>query len=361
MTKQELFSLMPEGISRDIFLKTKIQWDHISKPIDGMGDFEDIVCKIAAIQDTITPDISNRVLIVFCSDNGIVSEGVTQSEQDITRKVAIALGNNKSAACCLAKNVNARVLSVDIGINSKEKINGVLDKKISYGTRDFLIEPAMKEDELLKAIKTGIELAGQMKNDGVSLIATGEMGIGNTTTSAAVLSAILGIDSDEIVGRGAGLDNEKLKIKRNVVKEGINKYKRIFENAKDEKERSFEILRCLGGLDIAAMCGVFLGGAIYRIPVLIDGVISAVAALLAEKMVRGTKDYMIASHCGREKGIKIVLNELGLTYSITGNMALGEGTGALMMIPLLDNAIYLYENGIRFSETGIEDYERFNS
>lgn len=360
MTKAQLFDICVEGIDKSIYKDTKANWDNLSKPLDGMGDFEGIVCQIAAIQKNVFPDITNRELIVFCADNGIVSRGVTQSEQDITRMVAIALGEDTSTACCLAKSVNAKVHPVDIGINCQEQIKGVEDRKIAHGTKDFLVEPAMTEVQLLMAIEAGIELAEQHKKLGAALIATGEMGIGNTTTSVAVLSALLNIDSDEIVGRGAGLDDEKLIRKRTVVKIGIDKYREIFDSIGDSRNKTFEILRCLGGLDIAAMCGVFIGGAVHGVPVIIDGVISAVAALCAERMVNGVREYMIASHSGREKGTGIVLNELGLKPAINGNMALGEGTGALMLMPLLDSAIYLYTHGIRFKEAGIENYERFN-
>lgn len=360
MTRQDLFNIKIDETEYEIYKGTKKQWDHLSKPIDGMGDFEEIVCRIAAIQKTVNPVIADRTLFVFCSDNGIVSRGVTQSGQDVTKKVAEALGSGKSTACMLANNAKTKVIAIDIGINCDDRIEGVIDKKIAKGTKDFLTEPAMTEDELLQAIETGITLVNEEAESGTKLIATGEMGIGNTTTSAAVLSALLRIDSDEIVGRGAGLDDDKLENKRQVVRAGLDKYRDIFVNAIDDSCRCFEILRCLGGFDIAAMCGVFLGGAIYGIPVLMDGVISAVAALAAERIAPGTRQYMIASHSGREKGTGLVLNELGLKASINGDMALGEGTGALMMIPLIDSALYLYDNGMRFSEAGIEDYERFN-
>lgn len=359
MTKQELFDLTITDIDKDLFLKAKNQWDHISKPLDGMGDFEEIICRIAAIQKNVHPDISNRTLLVYCSDNGIVGRGVSQSEQDITFKVAQTLAAGTSSACCLAKRVNTSVLPIDIGINSDMRIPGVRDCKVASGTQDFLMEPAMTEEEVLRAIETGIRMVCEQKNKGTGLIATGEMGIGNTTTSAAVLSALLNIDSESTVGRGAGLDDNGLEKKKTVVREGIARYREIFDNAADEKNRGFEILRYLGGLDIAAMCGTFIGGALYGIPIVIDGVISAVSALLAQIMVPGTKEYMIASHSGKEKGTGIVLGELGLKPFIGGNMSLGEGTGALMMISLLDNALFFYINGSRFEDAGIEDYERF--
>lgn len=359
MTKKELFGISINSIDSKIFESTKNRWDSIAKPIDGFGEFEEIICRISAIIGCSDPDITNRALLVFCSDNGIVSRGVTQSEQDITRLVALALGQGKSSANCIAEKVNVKVIPVDIGINSAEKLDGVLDYKVAPGTKDFLTEPAMTEEETLKAIDTGISLVEKLAKDMVKLIATGEMGIGNTTTSAAVLSTILGCDSDTIVGRGAGLSDERLDCKRKIVKEGIEKYLQVFGDAADEKERCFEILRCLGGLDIAAMCGVFIGGAIYGIPVIIDGVISATAALLAEKMIPGVKEFMIASHSGKEAGTGLALEKLGKHPVISGDMALGEGTGALMMISLIDNALFFYKKGSGFVDNGIEEYERF--
>lgn len=353
-----MFSIRINKPDEKIYKEAKNRWDGISKPLDGMGDFEDIICQIAAIQEDISPNIDNRTLIVFCSDNGVVARGVTQSEQDITKKVAIALGENRSTASVIAKGVRVNVLPVDIGINCEEKIPGVLDMKVARGTKDFIEESAMTKEQTLQAIESGIELVCKKKNEGAGLLATGEMGIGNTTTSAAVLSAILNIKSEELVGRGAGLDDIKLQNKREIVRLGIEKYADDFNTISDEANRCFEILRCLGGLDIAAMCGVFIGGAIYGVPVVIDGVISSVAALLAQIFVPGAREYMIASHSGREAGLEFALKELSLSPLINGNMALGEGTGALMLVPLLDNALYLYRYGTKFSDNGIEDYER---
>lgn len=359
MTRQELFEININPVSKEIYKEAKEHWDHIAKPIDGLGDFENIICQLAAIQKSKLPDIASRTLIVFCADNGVVSRAVTQSDQEVTRLVAEALGENRSSASCLAKNVNAKVLAVDIAINSEPEIKGVLNKKLALGSNDFLLAPAMTEKQLLTAIETGIMLVSQQKELGDTLILTGEMGIGNTTTSTAVLAALLNIDSQEIVGRGAGLDDIKLATKRQVVNAGIEKYQELFDASLDEKNRAFEILRCLGGFDIAAMCGVYIGAAMYNLPVVMDGVISCVSALLAELFVPGVKAYMIASHSGREKGTSLVLEKLGKKPFINGDMALGEGTGALMMLSLIDNALFFYKHGNRFDENGIADYERF--
>ena len=360
MTKQELFNIQIADTSSEHYLKAKRIWDSISKPIDGLGDFEDAICQIAAVKRDLLPSIDKRVLIVFCADNGIVSEGVSQSSQDITTKVAEALGNNTSSACCLAKCVSAKVCAVDVGINCDDDIKGILPKKIVKGTKNFLTEPAMTHGEVLDAIELGIKLVEELAKEEVDIIATGEMGIGNTTTATAVLAALTGMDSEALVGRGAGLDDQGFENKKRVIKSGIAKYKEQINKACDEKEKAFEILSCLGGLDIAAMCGVFIGGALYQIPIVIDGMISAVSALLSQIICPGTRNYMIASHSGREKGISCVLEILGKKPYINGNMALGEGTGALMVLPLIDSALFFYKNGLRFENAGIENYERYN-
>jgi len=360
MTKQDLLDIKIPEYRDEIWKEAKQKWDAIAKPLDGLGDFETLVCDIAAMQGTLCPSVENRALLVFCADNGIVSEGVSQSSQEITAQVAESLGKDVSSASCLAKSVKVKVIPVDIGINSDRDIIGVLNKKVSLGTKNFLDEPAMTEEDTLQAIATGIELVKELSEEQIGLIATGEMGIGNTTTATAVLCALLGLDSDTVTGRGAGLDDAGLGRKRTVIKEGMEKYKDIFEEAIDASERAFEILRCLGGLDIAAMCGAYIGGALYGVPIVIDGLISSCAAVLADMITPGCRDYMIASHAGRESGNNIALEVLGKKAFINGNMALGEGTGTLMLIPLIDSAVYFYKEGIRFNDCGIGNYERFN-
>ena len=351
MNLEELLEIKIKAPDQSFYFAAKNKWDHISKPLDGLGDFEELVCKIAAIQGTDNPLAKKRAAVIFCSDNGIVDEGISQSSKDITLSVAKALGSGISSACTLARFAKVEVIPVDIGIDSDNEIDGVRDMKVSKGTKDFLIEPAMSEADTLKAINCGIELVKELSEKGYEIISTGEMGIGNTTTSAAVLSALLGIDSDRVTGRGAGLDDEGLARKKKVIRDALDKYG-AFENA-------FRILRILGGLDIAALCGVFIGGAVYHIPVVIDGVISATSALVAEKLIPGVKDYAIASHSGREAGCRLVLDELGLSPYLNGNMALGEGTGALMLFPVLDMVFDFYNNAAKFSDYEIEEYKRF--
>lgn len=356
--KKDLFEIKIEKPDGEIYKRAKEAWDGISKPIDGLGDFESLVCRIAAMKRDVSPRLLNRTLVVMCADNGIVEEGISQSGKDITLAVAKALGKGISSACSIGKSARVDVYPVDIGIDSDEKIEGVLDKKIACGSRNFLKEPAMSVEQTLDAIFAGIEIAKKLCNGGQDILAAGEMGIGNTTTSAAVLTALLQTDPEEFVGRGAGLDDAGLLRKKEVIRKALDKYE--LNKIEDKAERYFEILRTLGGFDIAGMTGLFIGAAKNRTPIVIDGVISSVAALLAEGIVPGCRDYMIPSHRGRESGNMAALKELGLEPFINGNMALGEGTGALMLFPVLDLVLDYYLQGAKFSDYQIDEYKRFS-
>ncbi len=358
LTRQELFELYIEKPDEDIFDVAKEKWDHISKPIDGLGDFETLVCRIAAICGDINPEIEKRALVVLCSDNGIVDEKISQSDQSVTKAVAVALGKGISSACTMGRYAGVAVIPVDVGICDEEPLEGVLNMKVSEGTNNFTREPAMNETQLLHAIFNGMEIVRKLSGEGYKIIATGEMGIGNTTTSAAVLSSLLLVDSDKLTGRGAGLDDAGLERKKEVIKNALRRYDLSgFDN---EKERAFETCRIFGGYDIAGLAGMFIGGALYHIPVVIDGQISCAAAVVAEKIAPGVRDYMIPSHSGREKGIEIALGFLRLKPYINGNMALGEGTGALMLFPLLDMVMDYYKNGAGFTDYEIEEYRRLS-
>ncbi|MCR5608427.1 MAG: nicotinate-nucleotide--dimethylbenzimidazole phosphoribosyltransferase [Lachnospiraceae bacterium] len=341
-----------EKINLDVYNEALKKWDSIAKPIDGMGRFETITAKIAAIQGSLDIKFDKKALIIMCADNGIVKEGISQSEQDVTLAVAKNMANKKSSACIMAKHAGIDIYPVDIGINSKEKIEGVIDKKIACGTKNFLEEPAMSKEEVSKAIETGIFLVQELKLKGYNIIATGEMGIGNTTTSSTLAAVLLKQSVENVTGKGAGLSDDKYSHKIEVIKKAIAKYD-------TDNMEAVELLRTFGGFDIAGLTGVFVGGALHHIPIVADGVISLIAALLAEKIAPGTKDYIIASHKGKEPAMAIILKELQLEAVIDANMALGEGTGAVMMINLLSMALGIYKNFNTFEEIKIEQYERY--
>ena len=356
MTKDELFRSEIKVPDEDFYKAVKEGWDSLSKPLDGLGDFEEMICKIGAIQKTIKPEIGRRTAVVFCADNGVVCEGVSQSTQEVTALVARQLGLGKSTLNILADAAHTRVLPVDIGMAEGKTPAGVVNKRVANGTKDFLLAPAMTEEEALLAISHGIRLAKKLSEEGEELLAVGEMGIGNTTTAAAILSILLDKDSDELTGRGAGLDDASLEVKKRVIRQGTALYNTAEDLSKGEQ--AFRVLCSLGGLEICGMTGLYIGGAMYGIPVVIDGMISAAAALVAERMVPGAKEYMLPSHAGREQGTELALTALGLRAPIRGNMALGEATGAVMLFPLLDMAVALYAHGTRFTEAGIDAYRR---
>ena len=390
MDKDELFNIHIDRPDKSIYDEAKRKWDLLSKPLDGLGSFEGLICRLAAMQKSPDIDISKRAAVIMIADNGIVEEGISQSGSEVTRAVGDALIKGISSANTLGRYAKTDIISVDVGIagevsadagnnmvsalRNKDINNGkreplvtkdglFYDKKVAFGTKNFLKEPAMSEQETLKAIIYGIEVAYDLKEKGYKLLITGEMGIGNTTTSAAVLCSLLGLDAEVITGRGAGLSDAALKRKKEVIKIGIKKYctdNEKYLHLKNDKERVFYILSCLGGLDIAALAGVFIGAAMNRLPVLIDGLISSVAALIAERMVVGVKEYYIASHKGREGGHAAALKELGLKAFIDADMALGEGTGGIMALPLIDMVLDFYNNASVFKDIKVNEYERLS-
>lgn len=351
-TREELAKITVKAPDEDIRRKVLSNFDHVAKPIDGLGRFEVLTAQIGAIQGTEKIDIAQKAVIIMCADNGIVEEGISQSGQEVTLAVVKSMADRKSSVGKMAEIAGADTIPVDIGVNSKEKIPGVADKKIAFGTRNFKKEPAMTEEEAVRAIFTGIEMVFQCKEKGYKILATGEMGIGNTTTSSAVTAALLQCEASEVTGRGAGLSDEKLAHKQELIAEAIDRYGL-------KEADALRILETVGGLDIAGLAGVCIGGALYHVPVVLDGVISMAAALLAERLVPGTKAYLIPSHKGKEPAVERLAEELELTPVIDAGLALGEGTGAVMLFPLLDMALSVYQDRTTFADIHIEQYERF--
>ncbi|MBO4266335.1 MAG: nicotinate-nucleotide--dimethylbenzimidazole phosphoribosyltransferase [Lachnospiraceae bacterium] len=359
MTKKELFNISIEEPSAQVYDRAKSRFDHLAKPIDGFGRFEDLICRIAAIQGKDIPDISNKCLIIMCSDNGVVLEGVSQSDSRVTASVAGLMGKNMSTVGKMTESYPVRIIPVDIGIDSDNRIEGVLDRKIARGTGNIAKEPAMTLQMCLDAIQTGIDMVESCISEGTEIIATGEMGIGNTTCATALFCALTGRKASEITGRGAGLSNEGLARKISVITDTVLHHG--LANCPDTPGREYAVdaLTKVGGLDIAGLIGVFIGGALYHIPVVIDGAISAVAAFTAHYIVPGCEGYMIASHKGRE-ACTVALGMMGLTPVIDADMALGEGTGAVMLFPMLDMIMSYFTGGTSFEETDIAGYERFD-
>lgn len=340
----------------------------------GLGKLEKLAIWLEGIDKNYKPD--KKMVLVMAADNGVEQEKVSKSKRVITQYVVEAMLNGKSSINALGMVYNADIKVVDLGIDKssdiKNKINfkGIIDKKImEFGTNNISKEAAMTYEQAVKAIETGIEMVDEFVKDGYNLFATGEMGIGNTTTSSAVLKVLTDLPIDEIVGYGSGIDDKTLEHKKNVVKKAIQvnglldffeksknaegkkkirkeqgnmdfESKINFENFKTEEYQKsiINVLAKVGGLDIAGMAGTYLGCAKNRVPVVIDGFISAVSALIAYKICPVSREFMIASHLSEEPGMKYIMKELDLEPMLFMNMKLGEGTGAVMMFPVIEGA-----------------------
>ena len=249
-------------------------WNSCAKPLGGLGMLETALEDIAALTGSADIDIRERAVLVLCADNGVVCQGVTQSPSSVTAIVTENLAARRTSVCHMARVANCRVVPVDMGVLDFPGVPGVLSRRIGNGTADISVGPAMTRTQAEQAVLTGIELVREQAEQGTRLLATGEMGIGNTTTSSAVASVLLERPVEEMTGRGAGLSNEGLTRKIAVIRQAL-------ACNQPDRDDILDVLCKVGGFDIAGMCGIFLGGALYRVPVLIDGFISAVAALCA--------------------------------------------------------------------------------
>ena len=325
-------------------------WNSCAKPLGGLGLLETALEDIAALTGSADIDIRERAVLVLCADNGVVCQGVTQSPSSVTAIVTENLAARRASVCHMAKVAGCRVVPVDMGVLDFPGVPGVLSRRIGNGTADISVGPAMTRAQAERAVLTGIELVREQAEQGVKLLATGEMGIGNTTTSSAVASVLLERPVEEMTGRGAGLSNEGLARKIAVIQQAI---------ACNQPDRNdiLDVLCKVGGFDIAGMCGIYLGGALYRVPVLIDGLISAVAALCALRLYPAAGKAMLATHVSAEPAGHLVLGALGKQPLITAGMHLGEGTGAVAAMPLLDMACAVYHGCYTFDDGGIEAYQ----
>ena len=336
------------GLDEDAVKASLERWSLVAKPLKSLGVLEDIVTQIAGVTGQARFDVTRRVLVCMCSDNGVIAQGVTQTDESITSLVTGDLAKGISSANFMANVAKVDVLSVDVGVKNPSDVPGIISRRIAAGTQDFTQGPAMTKEQASAAVEVGIEMAKLCKDKGYTALATGEMGIGNTTTSAAVASVLLGCDPVEITGRGAGLSTEGLKRKISAIERGIAL------NKPDPKD-ALDVVAKVGGFDIAAMAGMYIGGALYRMPVVIDGVISAVAALVAQRLCPACAFVMIPSHISAEPAAHKIFTTLGMKPIIHAGLHLGEGTGGLCLFPLLDMAMSLYD-GLVFSEIGMDAY-----
>ena len=327
----------------------RARWNACAKPLGSLGLLETAIEDIAALTGSAAVEPWEKAVLVLCADNGVVRRGVTQTDSAVTAAVARQLALGRTAVCLMAQTVRCRVVPVDVGILDFPGCDGVLDRRVGNGTADLTQGPAMSRAQAEQAIRTGVALTRGEAARGTRLLAAGEMGIGNTTTASAVASVLLGCPPEEVTGRGAGLSDEALSRKLDAIRRGIA------VNRPDARD-AVDVLAKVGGFDLAALCGVFLGGALCRVPVLIDGFPSSVAALCARRLCSNAGAAMLASHLSAEPAGAAVLRELGKEPLIRAGLRLGEGTGAVAAMPLLDMALAVYRGAYTFTEGGIEPY-----
>ena len=327
------------------------RWDSIAKPLHSLGKLETLLIQIAGITGNAEVDLSRRGLIAMCADNGVVEEGVTQTGQEVTAIVAENFLKYDTSVGVMCKQNHAEIFPVDMGMVTDTKVR--TDHKIAYGTQNMTKGPAMTREQAVQALEVGIHMVEELKEKGYGIIATGEMGIGNTTTSSAVTAVLLEQDPAKVTGRGAGLSSAGLEKKISVIRDAIALHK-------PKKEDPIDVLAKVGGLDIAGMVGCYIGGAALQVPVFIDGFISSVAALIAIRLVPECAPYLFPSHCSNEPAGHLILDAIGKEPYILANMCLGEGTGAVMGFTIADYAFKAYWELPSFEQTNFGTYEELN-
>ena len=327
----------------------KTHWDAVAHPLSSLGLLEDAVIRIAGMTGSHRVELGKRAVVVMCADNGVVAEGVTQTGREVTAIVTENMSTGDTSVCCMARRAGAEVVPVDIGVAVPVRGEKILQRNVRRGTANMTQGPAMTREEAVRAIEVGIDVVRALKEQGYTLLGTGEMGIGNTTTSSAVVSVLLHKSPSEVTGRGAGLSSEGLRRK-------VDAIERAVALNRPDSADSVDVLSKVGGLDLCGLAGVFLGGAYFHIPVLVDGFISSAAALAAAAICPAAKDYMLGSHASNEPAGAMVVEALGLTPFLYANMCLGEGTGAAAVMPLLDMGLAVYNEMATFDGINMDAY-----
>lgn len=317
----------------------------LAKPPGSLGRLEEISIQLAGITGRVHNALNKKQLLVFAADNGVVAEGVSSAPQSVTKQQTINLMRGKTGAAVLAKHFGCGLTVCDVGVNADIHESTVLNRKIAYGTQNICTGPAMTREQTLQAILTGAEIARTVDAD---VIGVGEMGIGNTTTSSAVLAVLLGADVEAVTGRGGGITEESFRKKKAVIRTAI-------EVNRPDRDDVVGVLSKVGGFDLAAMCGAFLGAAAARRPAVIDGLISAAAALCAVRLCPNVRGYLVPSHASFEIGYRLAMEAMDLRPLFDLGMRLGEGSGCPLAFQVLDAACAVINDMATFDEAGIND------
>ena len=329
--------------------KARERQDMLTKPTGSLGRLEQLSIQIAGIQGKPVPQIQQKAVIVMAADHGVVARGTSAYPQEVTAQMVSNFLHGGAGINVIGRQVGARVIIVDMGIAVKlEAAPRLISRRIAAGTQDMSKGPAMTVAQAKRALETGIEIVTAEVKKGLDIVATGDMGIGNTTASSAICAIMIGKTVTEVTGRGTGLDDKQLQHKIRIINEAI-----AFN--KPDSSQPLEVLAKVGGFEIGGLAGVILGAAAHRVPVIIDGFISGAAALIAAGLCPQSKDYMIAGHCSVEPGHKLLLQYLSLRPLLDLDMRLGEGTGAALAMSLAETSVRILNEMATFAEAGVTD------
>jgi nicotinate-nucleotide--dimethylbenzimidazole phosphoribosyltransferase len=338
-------------LDKECMSQARTRQDNLTKPAGSLGRLEDLSVQMAGIQGKPLPRIKNKAIIVMAADHGVVAQGTSAYPQEVTAQMVMNFLHGGAGINVISRQIGARVVIVDMGVIGKMEADpNLLSRKIAPGTADMCSGPAMTTAQATRAIETGIEIVESEIQKGLDIVATGEMGIGNTTASAAICSVMTGIKPAEVTGRGTGLDDKQLQHKIEMIEKALS-----LHNVSSEKP--LEILSRVGGFEIGGLAGVILGAAAHRVAVVVDGYISGAAALIAAGLCPQVKDYLIAGHCSIEPGHKYLLRHLGLKPLLDLNLRLGEGTGAALGICLVETSCHILSDMATFAEAGVSNKE----
>ncbi|MBA4492796.1 nicotinate-nucleotide--dimethylbenzimidazole phosphoribosyltransferase [Paenactinomyces guangxiensis] len=343
--EKNIFPEIP-AIDTKVQEETRKHLNQLTKPLGSLGQLEEMVIRLAGITSQKIPDVSKKAIVVMCADHGVAGEGVSAYPQEVTGLMIQNFIRGGAAINVLARQTAAEVCVVDVGSLLIDVPEGVMNRKIRAGTANFMNMPAMEKAEALKAAETGLGVVDTLKQEGVRLLAVGEMGIGNTTAGTAIAAVFTKMPVTELTGRGTGIQEESYRHKIHVIETALHKHQ-------PDPGNPLEVLCKVGGLEIAGMVGCIIGAAAAQIPVVIDGLISTAAALIAVKMIPGVRSYLFASHLSAEPAHSILLEELGLRPIIDAEMRLGEASGAALSFPLFDAAVALSREMATFADLGL--------
>jgi nicotinate-nucleotide--dimethylbenzimidazole phosphoribosyltransferase len=340
-----------KAVDSSLYQRAEERLDNLTKPKGSLGRLEEFAKRLVAITGVDMPSLDKKAIFTFAGDHGITQEGVSAFPKEVTRQMVFNFLRGGAGINVLARHAGADVIVIDVGVDYDfADVEGLIKKKVVYGTKNMLYAPAMTKEEALRTIEVGIGLATEYKNRGYSIFGTGEMGIGNTTPSSAIASVLTKRPVSEVTGRGTGIGDDTLKRKVSIIE-------RVLEQRRPNPDDPLDVLSKVGGAEIGAIAGLCLGAAKERVPVVIDGFISTAGALIAYSLAPETKDYMFSAHLSQEIGHRAMLENIGLNPILDLDLRLGEGTGAALAMLIIEAGLKIYKEMATFKEAGVSNKE----